>query len=178
MTAKRFLRQLSVAPLAGGDRRRGLLVAEAAAIPCALGRGGVVSAKREGDGGTPAGRFALAAVLYRPDRGPRPLSGLPVIALGKNSGWCDDPADRAYNCAVELPYPASAEHLWRDDHLYDVIVVIDYNMHPVRPGAGSAIFLHIAAPDFSPTAGCVAIPLAALRRLLPRLGPRTVIQIG
>lgn len=176
--AGHFLRELIVRTAAGGARFHGLLVAGGTTVPCALGRTGLTAAKREGDGGTPRGTYRLTAVLYRPDRGPRPRSSLPVLPIAPSSGWCDDPRDHAYNQPVELPYPASAEHLWRDDHLYDVVIVLDYNMHPAREGAGSAIFLHIATPDFSPTAGCVAVSPAALRRLLPRLGPATTIRIA
>jgi L,D-peptidoglycan transpeptidase YkuD (ErfK/YbiS/YcfS/YnhG family) len=161
----------------GAERSRGMLVAGGLNLPCALGRSGIRRMKREGDGVTPAGRFGLVAVLYRPDRLRRPPTRLPVAALRPDSGWCDDPADRRYNRPVRLPYPASHERLWRDDHLYDLVVVLDYNLVRPRPGAGSAIFLHLAAPDFAPTAGCVAITEAAMRRLLARAGPRTEIDI-
>ena len=173
-----FLRELIVRTAAGGARSHGLLVVGGATVPCALGRTGLTAAKREGDGGTPRGTYRLTAVLYRPDRGPRPRSGLPVVPIAPNSGWCDDPNDRAYNQPVELPHPASAERLWRNDRLYDLVVVIDYNLKPARKRAGSAIFLHIVAPDFLATAGCVAISLAAMRRLLPRLGPATTIRLA
>lgn len=177
MTSGRFLSHLLVTTRPGQNRAGGRLTAGGIAIPCALGRAGIIRAKREGDGGTPAGAFRLTGLLYRPDRLPRPRCGLPVIAIEPNSGWCDAPEDRAYNRPVTLPYPASAEHLWRNDHLYDVVVIIEYNMEPTRPGAGSAIFLHLATRDFSPTAGCVAIFSAAMRCLLPHLGPDTVIRI-
>jgi L,D-peptidoglycan transpeptidase YkuD (ErfK/YbiS/YcfS/YnhG family) len=144
---------------------------------CALGRTGVTSHKREGDGGTPQGRFRLLAALYRPDRIARPKTHLPLTAIRPSSGWCDDPADRAYNQPVTLPFAAGHEELWRQDHLYDVVIVLDYNIKPAVPGAGSAIFLHLATPDFRPTAGCVAVSLETMRRLLPRLGPETVIDI-
>lgn len=161
----------------GRDPTRGMLVAGGLAVLCALGRGGIHRAKREGDGVTPAGRWGLVSVFYRPDRVTRPRTGLPVAPLSPASGWCDDPADRRYNRPVRLPFPASHERLWRADRLYDLLVVLDHNLvHPVR-GAGSAIFLHLAAPDFSPTAGCVAVSEAAMRRLLARSGPGTVLDI-
>ena len=146
-------------------------------VPCALGRCGIRRRKCEGDGVTPAGRFGLVAAFYRPDRGRRPQTALPLAPLRPDSGWCDDPADRCYNRPVRLPFPASHEPLWRDDHLYDVLVVLDYNLAPPRRGAGSAIFLHLAAPGFAPTAGCVAVTAAAMRRLLARAGPGTEIDI-
>lgn len=161
-----------------GDRRRGLLAIGGLWAPCALGRSGIRRLKREGDGATPAGRFRLVAVLYRPDRVRRPATRLPIAAIRPDSGWCDDPADRRYNRPVRLPCPASHERLWRDDRLYDLLVIIDHNfVHPV-PGAGSAVFLHLAAPGFTPTAGCVALAEPAMRRLLARARPGTGILIG
>ena len=136
----------------------------------AVGRAGVKTDKHEGDGATPAGTFALLSILYRADRIPPPVSLLPVKALAPNDGWVDEPSDPNYNRLIKLPYPTSAEQMWRDDELYDALVVIGYNMDPVVPGAGSAIFLHIAAPDFAPTAGCVAVAKPVLLELLPRLG--------
>jgi len=124
---------------------------------CALGRSGISDQKREGDGATPAGAFAMRQLLYRPDREMRPRTALPIAAIAPQDGWCDAPRDKAYNRPVHLPYPASAEQLWRDDHLYDLLVVLGYNDGPVVPGQGSAIFLHLAAPDFAPTVGCVAL---------------------
>jgi L,D-peptidoglycan transpeptidase YkuD (ErfK/YbiS/YcfS/YnhG family) len=124
---------------------------------CALGRGGINAQKREGDGATPVGSFAMRQLLYRPDRETRPRTALPAKPIQRDDGWCDAPSDRAYNRPVRLPYPASAEQLWRDDHLYDLLVVLGYNDDPVVPGQGSAIFLHLARPDFAPTEGCVAL---------------------
>lgn len=124
---------------------------------CALGRSGISPGKREGDGATPVGAFAMRQLLYRPDRESRPRTALPISAISSQDGWCDAPRDKAYNRPVHLPYPASAEQLWREDHLYDLLVVLGYNDDPVVPGQGSAIFLHLAAPDFAPTAGCVAL---------------------
>ena len=124
---------------------------------CALGSGGVRTEKREGDGATPRGGFAMRRLLYRPDRQAMPRTRLPAQAIDPADGWCDAPADIAYNQMIRLPYPASAEALWRADAVYDLIVPLGYNDNPVVPGRGSAIFLHLAAPDFTPTAGCVAL---------------------
>ena len=132
----------------------------------ALGRGGVRADKREGDGATPVGVLPLRNVLYRPDRGTAPACAVAVHALAPDDGWCDAPADPAYNKAVRLPFPASAEALWRDDSLYDIIGILGWNDLPVRPGHGSAIFLHIARPDYAPTDGCVALAPDHLRRVL------------
>ena len=140
-------------------------------IDCALGSGGVTCTKREGDKATPAGCFPLRRVLYRADRLAPPATGLPVAALAPDDGWCDAPTDRRYNRPVKLPYPASHEILWRDDHVYDLIVVIGHNDDPPQPGAGSAIFLHCARENFPPTEGCVALHQNELRRLLELCGP-------
>ncbi len=136
---------------------------------CALGRGGVRSDKVEGDGATPVGRYPLRRLLYRPDRLARPDCRLPVGELEPDDGWCDDPADPAYNKAVKFPYAASAECLWREDHLYDLIVVLGHNDDPVVPGRGSAIFMHIAAPGYGATEGCVALSQDDLLSILQNL---------
>jgi L,D-peptidoglycan transpeptidase YkuD (ErfK/YbiS/YcfS/YnhG family) len=146
-------------------------------VPCALGRSGARSDKREGDGATPAGRFPLRGVLFRADRIATPRTSLPVAPLDPDLGWCDDPADGAYNKPVRLPYAARHERLWRDDSLYDLITVIGYNDDPVEPGRGSAIFLHVAHPDFAPTEGCIAMRLADLSELLRACRPGDQIVV-
>lgn len=144
---------------------------------CALGRGGVRADKREGDGATPAGTCALRRVLWRPDRVAEPETALPALPIAPDDGWCDEPDDPAYNRPVRRPYPASHEELWRDDHVYDVIVVLGHNDDPVVPGMGSAVFMHVARPDWEPTAGCVALEIADLLRLLKDCGPETVLRV-
>ena len=144
----------------------------------AVGRAGVKADKHEGDGATPAGTYPLVSILYRPDRVAPPASQLPVKPLAPSDGWVDEPADSNYNRPVSLPYPASAEQMWREDDLYDALAVIGYNMEPVVPGAGSAIFLHIARPDFAPTAGCLAVKREVLFAVLPLLGPGSRIAIN
>ena len=124
---------------------------------CALGRAGVTRDKREGDHATPAGAMAMRRALYRSDRVAPPATALPLAAIAPEDGWCDAPADPAYNRPVRLPHPASAEALWRADGLYDLLVVLGWNDDPVVPGRGSAIFLHLRAEDGSPTEGCVAL---------------------
>jgi L,D-peptidoglycan transpeptidase YkuD (ErfK/YbiS/YcfS/YnhG family) len=101
-------------------------------------------------------------VFYRADRIGRPATKLPCTAIAPEDGWCDAPADPAYNRKIRLPYKASAETLWRDDTLYDIVVVLGHNDDPVVPGAGSAIFLHLARDDGGPTEGCIGVarPLA------------------
>ena len=145
---------------------------------CAVGRGGVSSAKREGDGATPIGTWPLRQVLYRRDRGMRPVTALQTTALRPADGWCDAPSDPNYNRMVRHPYPASAEHLWRRDSIYDLIVVVGYNDAPVIPGKGSAIFLHVARPDYSPTAGCVAFSRRDLVTILGMLSPASRLVVS
>jgi L,D-peptidoglycan transpeptidase YkuD (ErfK/YbiS/YcfS/YnhG family) len=139
----------------------------------AVGRGGIVLDKREGDGGTPAGVWPLREVFYRPDRLAMPVTRLPVRPLAPSDGWCDAPSDVRYNRPVRLPYPASAEQLWRGDRLYDLIVVVGYNDAPVVPGKGSAIFLHLARADYAPTAGCVAFARGHLLSILRMVDARS-----
>lgn len=144
---------------------------------CALGRTGVRRDKQEGDGATPVGRFALRRLLYRADRVGRPSTPLPSAAIRPEDGWCDAPEHAAYNRQVTLPFDASHEDLWRDDEIYDLLVVLGHNDDPVIAGAGSAIFLHVARPDYSPTQGCVALGVADLRDLLSRLPADPVLEV-
>ena len=132
---------------------------------CALGRGGISTDKAEGDRATPAGRYPLREAFYRADKIDRPRTGLPVRAIAETDGWCDDPADPAYNRFVELPYPGRHERMWRADGLYDLVIVVGYNDDPPVPGRGSAIFVHAAAPGYAPTEGCVALERADLLAL-------------
>ena len=124
------------------------------------------------------GGWVCTKVYYRPDKLRRPQTPLHTEPLRENFGWCDAPSDRNYNRQVTLPYTASAESLWRDDHLYDVIVVLDYNRMPRSRGRGSAIFLHVARPSFAPTEGCIAMKYEHLLRLLRMLKPGTAIAAG
>ncbi|TAK98207.1 MAG: hypothetical protein EPO08_19775 [Rhodospirillaceae bacterium] len=157
--------------------QRGTLTFGAHTYDCVLGRNGVSQTKREGDGATPVGRFLLRRVLYRADRLPPPRTSLPVETITTDAGWCDAPEDPAYNMPVVLPYSASAESLWREDGLYDVIVILGHNDAPVIPGAGSAIFLHVAPADGGPTAGCIAMARAALVALLGAVDKETAVVI-
>ena len=137
---------------------------------CALGKGGVATpeAKQEGDGATPLGVWPMRQVFWRSDRLQRPVTGLPVDALIPEAGWCDDPASPLYNFPVALPFAFNHEKLWRKDGVYDILVVLGYNDDPPFPGKGSAIFLHIARPDYGPTEGCVACAREDLLALLAR----------
>ena len=145
--------------------------------PAALGRGGVRPLKREGDGGTPMGRFPIRLVLYRPDRVPRPRTPLPVHAIRADDGWCDDPADRNYNRLIRLPSPRSAEGLMRPDALYDLVLVLGYNDRPRIKGKGSAIFVHLARPGYTPTEGCIAFSRRDLLAVLAEVRRGTTIVV-
>lgn len=144
----------------------GVLRLGGAAWRAAYGRGGLRADKQEGDGTTPIGLLPLRRVLYRADRGRAPACLVPVEPIAPTDGWCDDPGDAAYNTPVTLPCDASHEALWRADALYDVIGVLGWNDAPVRRGRGSAIFLHVARPDYAPTEGCVALAPEDLRAAL------------
>lgn len=136
---------------------RGKLEFGGRSFDCALGRSGITTRKREGDGASPAGAFRLLCGLYRADRLAKPMTQLPMRPMQETDGWCDAPRDARYNQLVTLPFAGSHERLWRDDQLYDVVVVLDQNIHPRIPGGGSAIFFHIAQPAFTPTEGCIAV---------------------
>ncbi|HET8613258.1 MAG TPA: L,D-transpeptidase family protein [Sphingomonas sp.] len=146
-------------------------------IPCRIGKAGVCPAadKREGDGRTPLGAWPIRGALLRPDRGFAPPAHLPWRRLRPDDGWSDDPADPAYNRPVRRPHPFSAENLWREDGLYDVILWLGHNDSPPMPGAGSAIFLHLAGDG--DTEGCIAIGREAMARLLECLSAGAVLII-
>ena len=135
-------------------------------IRAAVGRAGVRRDKQEGDGATPAGLLPLRRVFYRADRIAIPATSLPREPITETDGWCDDLTHRDYNRAIRLPHPAHHEEMWRRDALYDLVVVLGWNDAPVERRRGSAIFLHLARPDFAPTDGCVALELPDLLWLL------------
>ena len=160
------------------SRTRGRLSVARASFPCVLGRSGLVTDKREGDGGTPMGHFRPRRLWWRGDRHSRPRTFLPARIITGADAWCEDPADRHYNQPIRLTQGEAGDRLTRQDHLYDFIVEIDHNSAPRVAGRGSAVFLHLARDNFGPTAGCVSMTKAAMLQLLRRLGPRTRIIIG
>src|SRR6202035_4105047 len=163
---------------AAAGRSRGVLLAGGRAIPVVLGRSGIAANKREGDGATPRGRFRLIRLWWRADRGPRPRTPLATRPIDRALAWCEDPADRRYNRPFRRSANEPGDRLWRDDHLYDLVIELSHNTRPRIAGRGSAVFVHVARPDRSGTAGCVALDARDLRRLLGRLGPKTRIDIG
>lgn len=160
-----------------GERSRGIMILANRTIPVVLGRAGTQVNKREGDGATPAGRFHPRRVWWRADRGPRPRTRLPVSRIEPGLAWCEDPCDRRYNQPFRRSANEPGDRLWRDDRLYDLLIEIDHNTRPRVARRGSAVFLHVARPDRGPTAGCVAMGVGDLRRLLRSLSKTTEIKI-
>jgi len=162
----------------------------AGARRAAIGPGGIAVKGGEGDGVTPIGVWPVREIFYRADRIAKPDVTLPLRAIAPDDGWCDAPENENYNRLVKLPYPASAEHMWREDHLYDLVAVLGFNDDPVVAGKGSAIFLHLARsvggsrsdnskePDYAPTHGCVALAFADLLAALEQLQPGDRVVIG
>lgn len=140
---------------------------------CAVGRGGLraASEKVEGDGASPIGRWPIRRVFYRADRMEMPASPFPIDAIDRLDGWCDAPSHPDYNRQVRLPFAASHEALWMEDDIYDIVVVLGHNDDPPVPGAGSAVFLHIARPGYPPTAGCAALSREDLLAFLALAAP-------
>ena len=162
---------------APGSKTRGVMLVDGRAIACALGRSGIGVYKREGDGKTPLGRFDLLSAMLRTDRVDRRKMRFRWMSIRADNGWCDEAGHRLYNAPVELPFPASHEKLKRDDHLYDMVVVMDHNIKRHLSVGGSAIFFHLAHSDYRPTEGCVAIARHDMEWLLPRIGPKTIMTI-
>lgn len=148
-------------------------------IPCVVGYNGIKQDKKEGDGGTPIGTFPLRQVWYRADKIDKPVTDLPTRVITQNDGWCDDSSSPLYNRWVDLskPFTKSHEKLWLENDLYDIIVEIGYNDETIEKGKGSAIFMHVARPNFTPTDGCVALKLSDLKELLQSLKPGSEITI-
>ncbi|ATC26636.1 hypothetical protein EIB18_19810 [Caulobacter vibrioides] len=149
-------------------------------VRCAVGKAGAIPApdKREGDNKSPLGVWVMREVWYRPDVYPQgPRTALPLRVTRPEDGWCDAPNDPNYNRPVTLPYPASAERMWRDDAVYDLVVILGHNDDPPTPGMGSAIFMHLARDGYPGTEGCVALARADLEAVLATAGPGDAVQI-
>lgn len=136
---------------------------------CAIGKNGFTREPQEGARKTPVGTFALRECWYRADRVAVPAVNLPVKVIHQNDGWCDDVKSPDYNLHVNLPFAGSHEQLWRNDNIYDIIVPIGFNDTDIIPGKGSAIFFHLAKPDYSPTLGCVAVALPDMLEILAKI---------
>lgn len=160
-----------------GHKSQGQLIAGTLVLRCALGKGGITSRKREGDGGTPLSAMRLLYGFKRPDKKVKSTPLLRLNSLKNNDGWCEVSDDRNYNRHVEIPYNASHETMWRNDNLYDICIVMDWNIRPRKRAGGSAIFFHLARPGYTPTEGCIALSRSDMNRLLPHLSDRTIIRV-
>ncbi|UXN61977.1 L,D-transpeptidase [Phyllobacterium zundukense] len=174
--SRRSLKLIDVRPRPG-HTSQGQLIAGNIILRCALGKGGITAFKREGDGGTPLTRMRLLYGFKRPDKKVKSTQALLLQPLRRDDGWCEVSNDRNYNRKVRIPYGASHETMWRKDDLYDICIVMDWNVRPRRRAKGSAIFFHLARPGYTPTEGCIALSRVDMNRLLPYLSDQTVIRV-
>lgn len=172
-----MLKTIHVKKKENGEIHQGLFTCNDKTIPCCMGRSGLTDNKKEGDGATPIGSFRLLYGFHRQDRITLPQSKLSFTNIEKDDGWCDAPEHENYNALVKLPFDASHEVMMRDDRLYDVCIVLDYNIKPAVSGLGSAIFFHQTSPELKPTEGCVAIDPEHMQELLPLLSDQTIMII-
>jgi L,D-peptidoglycan transpeptidase YkuD (ErfK/YbiS/YcfS/YnhG family) len=161
-----------------GRPQRGMVVFGPLRLACALGRSGVTRLKREGDGATPVGRYPLERLIVRRDRLPGPASLVPARPMRRRDAWEEDPRSGRYNRLVHRHCAGAGDLLWRDDRLYDLVGVLDWNRSRRASHRGSAIFLHLCRPDMAPTAGCIALQPRDLKLLLARCGPRPVFAVA
>ena len=147
-------------------------------VKCAIGKRGIVVRKKEGDKSTPKGKFKLKYIFFRKDRIKNLKSKLKCIPIRKNYGWCDDARSKHYNMFVKLPFPYNAERLYLSSNIYDIVVVIDYNLKPIKKNKGSAIFIHVAKKSYSPTLGCIAVAKSDLLKILTLIKKNTFIKIS
>ena len=146
-------------------------------LRCSIGKRGISIKKREGDKKTPKGEFKLKYILYRKDRIINITTKLKKIVIKKKMLWCDDPNSSYYNKIINYPSKYRAEKLWRNENIYDIIIVIDYNLNPVIKNKGSAIFLHIAKKKYQPTKGCIAVSKKNIKLLISKINKKTKLKI-
>jgi L,D-peptidoglycan transpeptidase YkuD (ErfK/YbiS/YcfS/YnhG family) len=144
---------------------------------CAIGKNGITNSKIEGDKCTPSGIYSIEKIYYREDRLSMPKLDFQTIPINKNSGWCDDIRSTYYNKFIKFPFSYNAEFLYREDDIYNIICIINYNTNPIIKNKGSAIFLHVANIDYSGTAGCLALKQDDLIELLQNIDLYTKINI-
>ncbi len=147
-------------------------------IKCAIGKRGIGNKKREGDQITPKGKFKVKSILYRKDRLSHFKSKITKLPIKRDMGWCDDPKSKKYNKLIKLPFKGSFEKLYRKDNTYDIILVLNYNLNPVRKGKGSAIFIHVAKKDFKSTLGCIAVSKKNLLKIVKKISSSTQVNIN
>jgi L,D-peptidoglycan transpeptidase YkuD (ErfK/YbiS/YcfS/YnhG family) len=145
---------------------------------CALGKAGIGKKKREGDNITPTGTFKIVKIYYRSDRVKKIASKFRQIEITKNMGWCDDPNSKNYNQLINLPSKYNHEKLFKKNNIYDLIIVLNYNMKPVIKNKGSAIFIHVAKKKYQPTQGCIALKKNNLLKLLSKISKNIKIKIN
>ena len=145
-------------------------------LKCAVGKKGIGNKRKEGDLITPKGQFKIKYILYRKDR-LNISTKLKKKVIKKNMGWCDDPKSSHYNKLVRLPFAYKHEKLFKKENIYDIILVLNYNMSPIKKNKGSAIFIHVAKNNFKKTEGCVAIKKLSLVKLIGKINPNTKVKI-
>lgn len=160
-----------------GQKTRAIVQAGPLRLQAAIGRSGITSLKREGDGATPRATMRMLNGFFRADSHSMIKTRLPLQSIRSDMLWCDAPQHPAYNRPVKAPFKPSHERMMRNDRLYDVCLVMDWNIKTRKRGGGSAIFFHVARTDYGPTEGCIAICLADMRRLLPFLSRKTVVTV-
>ena len=146
-------------------------------MKCAIGKKGIGYKRKEGDLITPLGEFNIKYILYRKDR-VKVSSKLKKKVIKKNMGWCDDPKSSHYNKLVKLPFDYKHEKLYKNENVYDIILVLNYNMNPIKKNKGSAIFIHVAKNNFKRTKGCIAIKKMSLIKLIKKINPYTKVKIS
>ena len=146
-------------------------------VKCAIGKKGIGNKRKEGDLITPKGQFKIKYILYRNDR-VKISTKLKKKVIKKNMGWCDDPKSSQYNKLVRLPFAYKHEKLFRKENIYDIILVLNYNMNPIKKNKGSAIFIHVAKDNFKKTSGCVAIKKTNLIKLIKEINPNSKVKIS
>jgi L,D-peptidoglycan transpeptidase YkuD (ErfK/YbiS/YcfS/YnhG family) len=147
-------------------------------VKCSIGKRGIGIKKKEGDQITPKGKFKVKYILYRKDRIPNLKTKLAKLVIRKDMGWCDDPRSKFYNKLVRLPFKYNFEKLYRSDNTYDIILVLNFNLNPIRKNKGSAIFIHVARKNYKRTAGCVSVSKKDLKRIVRKINKKTIININ
>jgi L,D-peptidoglycan transpeptidase YkuD (ErfK/YbiS/YcfS/YnhG family) len=159
------------------DRRRAIVTFGGVTVPAAIGRSGTSPLKREGDGATPIASMRLIHGFVRGERVRLPQTPLPIKRIAKHMLWCDQPNHPAYNRLVKAPFRPSHEEMQREDGLYDICLVLDWNITSRKRNGGSAIFFHLIKPGYQPTAGCIAVSLPDMKRLIRFLRKGTVVRV-
>ena len=144
---------------------------------CAVGKRGISIKKKEGDFITPKGTFKIREIFYRKDRVQNLITKIKKTVIRKNMGWCDDPKSKKYNKLIYFPFKYRAEKLYRSENIYDIILVLNFNMNPVKKNKGSAIFIHVAKKNLQPTQGCIALNKSELIKLVKSIKKNTAVKI-